>query len=227
MLHDDVKPAPDWRPSPGSKTAVQVRSALLFNVEIFDGDERITAVGHTVRAHNLHALKSLRPNERHAGVVYGAIMEELTSPVGAPEPGVYVQSGSAGAGCAIDRRLSMIELRDTAWQQIQPGKMALNVTRRARAPQGVADLCAKRSVGPAKGEMIVERRPILARTLVDRVCIGGQSICTVLEAHGWKVSSRSRQRLTEELGSLLAAISDAWNGTEATLSGGWAAGLDE
>lgn len=223
MLHDDVTPAPNWRPEPAAKTAARIRDDGLELVEIFDGSERVSALGHFVRAHHIHSLKSLKSNERHAGVVYGSIMEELTSPGGVSELGVFVQSGSAGGGCAVDRRLAMIELRDRAWSAVPAGVVALNVSRRARKASGDATLGAKRCAKPARGEMFEERRPIKARVLVDQVCVGGMSIRAVLVAHGWKESARSRAKLISLLGVCLASISDAWNGSERHVSGGWSA----
>jgi hypothetical protein len=227
MLHDNVNPAPDWRLASGSKTAAHVRDAEMELAEIFDGIERRSALGHLVKAHHLHSMKALRTNERHAGIVYGAIMEELTSPGGVTELGVFVQSGSAGGGCAIDRRLSMGSLRDRAWRAVPAEVVALNVTRRASKAKGSAVLGSKRCPKVASGVIVDDRRPIRARVLIDQVCVGGMSIRAVLAHHGWKESARSRTRLIKLLSICLAAISDAWNGSDRILAGDWFATSSE
>jgi len=226
MLRKLVKDAPDWQPEAGG-TAADRRNARFVRIEIFDGDERKTAIGHPVRAHPLHAMTKIPVNARHAGIVYGAIMEELTSPGGVGELGVFVQSGTSGGGCATERRLRMIELRDMAWRVIRKETIILAPKRAARKAKGEAVLGQKRRAVPARGTMQDPRRPVTARALLDQVCVEGASLSDVLAAHGWEPGRRARGELSIALHGILGVVSDAWNGAEARLSGGWEAELQK
>jgi len=220
-MTEAIKQAPDWTSGQRALTAADLRSAALAQVEIFDGDERHSAAGYTVKAHPIHGIKSIPVHGRHAGIVYGAIMTELTSPAIPTELGMMVQSGRSGGGCAVDRRLEMIRLRDVAWFVVPDHVVALEPMRAARKPKGSATLGRKHRATNGAGTMMTERRPIPARVLLDHVCVEGLSISNVLLAHGWRTGGKSHERLTKCLSVILCLLSDAWGGHEGWVAGDW------
>ncbi len=187
-------------------------------VEIVVGRERITLLDRRASAPPLYAVARLTGAQRAALIVYGAVIEELASPGGPSELGVLVSSGSAAGGGAVDRRLSMIELRDLAWAAIGQGE-ALSPIHRARPSEGAAELGPKRSASTDGGAFVDPRRAVSRRALADAVCRDGASICTVLRRHGWKPQGRAREQATQALVEIGQDIADAWNGRENRIAG--------
>ncbi|PHS21750.1 MAG: hypothetical protein COA84_15155 [Robiginitomaculum sp.] len=196
--------------SPRTGDGARPRGAFV-ELEFKDGDKRITYTGHKTRAIPLFGMTGLTEAQRAAGVLYGAMAEELA---GGGIRCVSIEampSGSGGAGPegAVDRRLIMrgrVQIAQKGLALLHPMKPM----RAARKAKGGADLGkVHRSESPA-GNIVELRQPITARALVDAVCIGGSDMASVLRSHGWTVCGRTKVQANELLAKSLAAILYLW-----------------
>ncbi|MEM9431259.1 MAG: hypothetical protein AAGA32_17430 [Pseudomonadota bacterium] len=78
-------------------------------VEVFDGDERVSLIGHETYGSPLWQIRTLAQPLREVGLAYGALAEELAGSGRSPSE-FGVPSGGGGQGAAIDRRLAVRQL---------------------------------------------------------------------------------------------------------------------
>ncbi|MEL6477752.1 MAG: hypothetical protein AAFR17_10535 [Pseudomonadota bacterium] len=209
----------------GGVTAADMLSLGAFDVRIHEAGERIDRTVSGVRARHLHAMPFLSPAQRHAGQTYGGVMEALTLGIGGSgfDPGAAIP-GPRGLGSYL-KPLEMGILRDLAHEAVPRSRIALEPTRiRGKPSKGSADL-GKRHVGRVSTEpkdpALDKRRAIMARDLLDLVCISGHSLSAVLKVHRWYDNGGNRSKLQTAFGALLDDLAHSFNGRDAAFAGGW------
>lgn len=221
MMVDKVQGAPDWRVR--SATARDRRGWV--EVELMDANgERITYAGFRSVAMPLYSIAGLTPGQRAAGVLYGALREEVTHG-GIPAISLEAVGGGGGGGPegAVDRRLRMrklLERADLALRvagPLEPARFRGKVAQ-LRASEQVLRTGALHVSRVVAGEMLTEaRRPIPSRAMVDQVCVEGRGLGQVVMRYGWQNTTSARKRAAGRLAETLQLMATA-------MSGGWAEG---
>ncbi|MEM7505558.1 MAG: hypothetical protein AAF415_02340 [Pseudomonadota bacterium] len=210
-----------------SRTAAETARLDKQEVRIYEGGERIDRTVAGVKAHDLRALSSLGPALIHTGQVYGGIIEALQATSRTDD--FALNGGGVGPrdlGAYI-RPIEMGQLRDLAWRVVPATRVAIEPKRRARRAFGDADLGKAHAAKTCKGTMQDKRKVIMARRLIDMICIEGSSLQNVLRVHCWFINGRNRQRLLVSLAECLTDIAVAWNGRDADFGGDWCHDLSQ